>query len=151
MFPPAKWAKGLQQQTLGKYFYTTNNNMEVMSAYIKKGLPRGELKFRTALSHLRNRMTRIKIKESGLKKIEEFRNRTSRETTMKRSVRLRITKTLKSIKLNISDLPNQKANIRVSFMLLGKTHAKKKSVTKATFEAWFQAFRGIFSCVISVR
>ena len=115
-----------------------------MNAYFAKNLPRGELKFRTALSHLRNRMIKLKIKEQGLKKIGEFRSRTSRETTMKRSVRLRVTKKLKSfmIRLDDPDIELQKGNLRVNFMLIGKTHSKKKTMSKQAFEAWFHSFRG---------
>ena len=152
LFPPSKWAKGLQLQTLGKSFFTTNNSLEVLNAFFAKGLPRGELKFKTALSHVRKRMIRIKIKEAGLKKIAEFRKRTSRDTTMKRSIRLRIAKKLKSTKLKLDapDIDLQKANIRLNLLWIGKTHTKKATMTKAAFEAWFQSFQGKFNCVIFV-
>ena len=46
------------------------------------------------------------------------------------------------IRLDDPDIELQKGNLRVNFMLIGKTHSKKKTMSKQAFEAWFHSFRG---------
>ena len=144
-FPPSKWAKSLQEQNLGQTFFTTNNSHESLNAFLSKDLPPGDIAFSTALEHVNGKMVQLQLKEAGLMKVKEFRKRCSRALTMRRCTRFRQTKTLKRLtpkKPNESGYKDQKRSVRVSLLLLGKTHSKETKVNKEDFENWFLSYKG---------
>ena len=120
--------------------------MESLNHFLALGLPNGNLTFREVLTHLHKRQTQLILNEGAFNDTGESRNRTSRELTVKRSIRYRGAKKIKAIKIVPKGdvlYDEAKASLRAWGLTLGKTHSDMGSYTKQAFDDWFDSFKGV--------